>query len=124
MARIKSKTIAKAHQSVARTTKHTTIKTDGPIAKSICRVQAAKDLPKSIEKMRLSKPRAYRLKRSILELENAPISEIRRKVIKLELGTEKDIYALSVSKDMSMLIGFDENNSKIYLYDVIDKKHM
>lgn len=124
MARIKSKTIAKAHQSIARTTKHRTIKIDSPVSKSICRVQAAKDLPKLIEKMRLSKPRAYRLKQSILELENAPISEIKGKVTKLDLGTEKDVYSLRVGKDMSMLIGFDENNSQIYLYDVIDKRHM
>lgn len=120
MARIKSKTIAKAHQSIARTTKHRTNKIDNPVS----RVQAAKDLPKLIEKMRLSKPRAYRLKHSILELENAPISEIKGKVTKLDLGTEKDVYSLKVGKDMSMLIGFDENNSQIYLYDVIDKRHM
>lgn len=120
MARIKSKPTAKAHQYIS----HKTMKIDSPVSKSIYRVQAAKDLPKMIEKMRLSKPRAYRLKQSILELESAPINEIKGKAIKLNLGTEKDVYSIRVGNDMSMLIGFNENNSQIYLYDVIDKKRL
>ena len=123
MAKMKRRTTLKAHHAIAKNAKHTTINARGVATKPICIVQASKDLPDLINKMQLSKPRAYRLKQSILSLESEPISVIRGKAKKLNLGTEKEVYSLSVGRDMSMLIGFNDDNSQIYLYDVIDEKH-
>ena len=124
MPKIKRKTMTNDYWTMENNFKFISSDINEPVKKSICRVKSAKDLPKSIEKMKLSKTRAYRLKQAIIKLENEPISEIRRKTKKLNLGTEREVFVFPVSIDMSILIGFDDDNSQIYLYDVIDKRHM